>query len=157
MTTHTRSSGSVARHKRGKPTTIRTPRRAKLTLFRCAGGRRTVRAPKKSGVEILSDSCRLFLLLGLGDNSAGNPRRRSAVGRTAHRVNYERCPTVAEDRMIVAAERYVRRHHRNMCGSLRADYQFEIRDIARGSAAMIVSARGSRKVRSGRLEIGPLA
>jgi len=44
-----------------------------------------------------------------------------------------------------------------MCASIRADYQLEIRDIARGSAAMIVSARGSRKVRSGRLEIGPLA
>jgi len=38
-------SGSVARHKRGKPTTLRTPRRAKLTLFRCVGWRRTVHAP----------------------------------------------------------------------------------------------------------------
>src|SRR5215831_8238033 len=90
--------GSVARHKRGRPTTIRTLRRAKLALFRCAGWRRTVHAPKKPGGEIRSGSCRFFALLGFANNSAGNPRRRSAVGRIAHRVHHERRPTVAEDR-----------------------------------------------------------
>src|SRR6516162_5213050 len=44
-------SGSVARHKRGKPTTIRTPRRAKLTLFRCVGWRRTVHAPENQAAK----------------------------------------------------------------------------------------------------------
>src|SRR5215471_4259625 len=53
--------GSVARHKRGKPTTIRTPRRAKLTRFRCLGWRRTVGARLRNQAAKFCRACRDFL------------------------------------------------------------------------------------------------
>src|SRR5262245_44223123 len=98
-----------------------------------------------------------FALLGLRDHSAGDPRRRSAIGRTAYRMYYQCRSVIAEDRMIIAAESHVRRDNRNMRGSVRSDDQFKIGDVSCGRAGVVVSACRPGKVRSRRLEVRSLA
>jgi hypothetical protein len=50
-------------------------------------------------------------LLSLADDPAGDPRRCNAGGFSAHRMDYQRGPAIAEDRMSVRSQRDVWRNH----------------------------------------------
>jgi len=69
-------------------------------------------------------------------------------------MDHQRGPAIAENRMLVGTQGDVRRNHGNLCRSVGADHQCEIRYVAgRCSVDMLMSGRGSGKMRASRLEI----
>src|SRR5215471_2721802 len=72
-------------------------------------------------------------------------------------MNYQSCPAIAEDGMIVAPERYVRRRDRDMGRSVGAHDQDKIRNIAGRCSTMIMPSRGAGEMRAGRLEVWSFA
>src|SRR6266436_2364101 len=69
-------------------------------------------------------------LLRLGDDAAGDARRRGARRSGCHRVNDDGGAPVAEYGVIIAAERDIRRDDGGVRGSIRTYDQREIGDVA---------------------------
>jgi len=95
----------------------------------------------------------------LGDDSAGDPRRRGAAGFGSDSVDDHRGTAVAEDGVAVVAERDVRSNDGRVSGAVGADDQREVRDVACGKAAggVIVVAAVGIEMRTGGLEVRAFA
>ena len=73
-----------------------------------------------------------MLLSRLGDYGAGYTWRRGAGGLRGDRMDHHGSPTIAEDRVGVAAECDVGSDNRGVSGAVAADDQREIRNVTRG-------------------------
>src|SRR5579862_2909019 len=151
----------LTRHKRAKTTTIWPQRRAKLHSGQGHPGPRDLRFFcgnlffwTRHGHPVRSREAEA--LFALRNYPTRNPWRCSAISLAFHRMNHQRRPTVAEDRVVVAAQSHVWRYHRGVRHPVRSHHQREIRYIPRRRAAMVVASSRSHEVRPRRLEIRPL-
>ena len=100
----------------------------------------------------------LELFRRLGDDGAGDARRRGAAGFGGHGVDHHRSATVAEDGVAVGAKRDVRGDDGCVSGAVRADDQREVGNVTRREAAGVIVARAVRiEVGSGGFKVGPVA
>jgi hypothetical protein len=97
--------------------------------------------------------------LRLGDDRAGDTRRRRAAGFGRYRVNDHGGAAVAEYGVAVGTERHVGSDDRGVGGAVSADDQRKVGDITGGEAAAGVIVIGAIRIemRAGRLEVGSFA